>query len=514
MKTMIRLWPVLIGLLALGPMPVLTAKSAPSSKTTETPEFDPLSGAKTVKPYAYAPYDNRFWESVQKRLNGADGAGSALDMAEDRIDESEKGSAHQAEGWLALGLALKKMNYPMGAFLIFKRIAVGHAGQDAGQEALHQMDLLARDWDLDEQEIEALVVAYDFYNLHPEIQSFASYHRSLHHLRHGLRDWFVAEEKLVAAGSFWKRLWDFELLMQKIGLNAEENPREALNRVIDDALTPEQIRQKAILQRARIHFETGLFEKAFADYRAFRPQSLRDQGRILLEMAWTQFYLKDFSRALGILESLKVVFYDASLTPERYILEALIYRQLCHYGAVNEVLKQFERTFRKPLVSIRQRKPLSGEVTLARMALMNPRFQKLANVVHNLRAERERLGQISLSGETENLLTAYYASKDKELRHRQDLLLEEETRRTAEELLDAEEQMTFLSYSARIDSLRIVRQGEERTYHAEAIPELTFEKFYWPVKREHWLDELPDYKVLISSRCQAKTAAPAAGAPE
>ena len=93
-----------------------------------------------------------------------------------------------------------------------------------------------------------------------------------------------------------------------------------------------------------------------------------------------------------------------------------------------------------------------------------------------------------------------YQRMDKILQSRIDLELEEKARYAANELLDAEEQVLFLEYTSRLDELRI-RRGDDRIYKAEDISYVTFEKIYWPVDGEFWWDEMPDYKMLISSRC-------------
>ncbi len=78
--------------------------------------------------------------------------------------------------------------------------------------------------------------------------------------------------------------------------------------------------------------------------------------------------------------------------------------------------------------------------------------------------------------------------------------MESKARDSANELLDAEEQVLFLEYTSRIDQLR-VRPSDEANYKSQEISHLTFEKIFWPADGEYWWDELPDYSMLISSRC-------------
>ena len=60
---------------------------------------------------------------------------------------------------------------------------------------------------------------------------------------------------------------------------------------------------------------------------------------------------------------------------------------------------------------------------------------------------------------------------------------------------------------SKLDALRVIRRGEDRNYVSERIPTSTFDRIYWPIRKkfgitEHWTNELEDYKMLISSRCQ------------
>ena len=95
---------------------------------------------------------------------------------------------------------------------------------------------------------------------------------------------------------------------------------------------------------------------------------------------------------------------------------------------------------------------------------------------------------------------------EKLIRMRLDYLLEERVRDVAQELLDVEEQISFVEYISRLDALKLLEERAGRVYEPEVISKLRFEKIYWPWTGEFWLDEVNNYTTLISSRCSIKEA--------
>ena len=72
----------------------------------------------------------------------------------------------------------------------------------------------------------------------------------------------------------------------------------------------------------------------------------------------------------------------------------------------------------------------------------------------------------------------------------------------ANELLDIEEQISFIEYISRLDALKILEEKQEDFYRPERISHVKFNKIYWPWTGEFWIDEVDKYQTLISSRCE------------
>jgi hypothetical protein len=136
------------------------------------------------------------------------------------------------------------------------------------------------------------------------------------------------------------------------------------------------------------------------------------------------------------------------------------------------------------------------------MALMNFQIQEEANFINQLRDELDRMIELDLNDF--KFLKDYpklYREKDKEVQARLDFRMERFFPQILDDILDSEEQVKFLDYTAKIDALRIIRKGEDRSYQSEQISYVQFDKIFWPVEDEYWLDEYDDFKVLIKSQC-------------
>lgn len=221
-----------------------------------------------------------------------------------------------------------------------------------------------------------------------------------------------------------------------------------------------------------------------------------------MERAWSKYYQKDYSRALGLLTAFEAPMFDSSRTPEAYLLKMIIYKELCHYDAALDVLREFKERYKSSLKRIRKRSELRKDQNLVNMALMDQKFEPWVSYLNTLREEKLRYETLGLSEyDFNSTVSTRYKSKIQETEAKLWRLLENKTRDVASQLLDWQEQMTFLDYLTRIDSLRVVRRGDELVYRSPTIPGLTFDRIYWIFEQEYWVDELEDMKSFIESRC-------------
>jgi hypothetical protein len=468
-----------------------------------------------IPDFVYNPVDPESWEKIEEAKANKNYS-RMVSLGGDLAKELEPTNPEGAEGLFAAALGLKGLGLPIGASFLLLDLSRDWIGTQIGHGALYQLNLISQESFYDRGEVgHRLLTEKEFGPLHPDIQSFVSYHLGLYNLTSGFTKWGQRELDKVRAASYWQFQLDFLTAVGEVARSRIETAGEMFQKILDHEKAPLALKNKSRLNLARLAFERGEFNLALSLYQEVDDLPLREQGGFMLEKAWTLYYLKEYSKALGMLEALEAPYYDVSVSPERYILRMIIYKQLCHYEAVKRVYSEFQRHFRLSFRNIQLRRDLTKDYTLASMALQNQRLQYRANLISAIRREKEKLEDIDFSEfDFHQKLIEAYSYKDEQLQAQLDRELKELTRVAAEELLDAEEQVTYIDYTAQLDALRIVRTGENRNYKSEQITYMTFDKIFWPVETEFWFDELQSFLVIIKSRCDVDTQGPAVTIPK
>lgn len=491
------------------------AAAAPAPGTTPTPAAagpeDAEAAGKTVdlseafkeeeeKPYVYQPADPIFWAKIMSQLSDKNQVAVVIEAAKQE-DSMGSATAEGGEAQLAMAIGLMEKRLYFAAFHILTNLVQERIGTSVGEGALYHLSRLTQDSSFDEHALIQLLSRNEFSALHPEIESFVSYYKGIELLQLGFTEWANVHLDRIKKDSYWDYLYKYWTAVGELVRERTDNATKLFQNLLEVPNLHPKLFEKVALQYARLVFEQGDFVTASAIYNNLGLTGVREIGRINLERAWVLYYMKDYAKAMGVLTSLQSPYFEPSLTYERHILEMIIYRELCHYKAVESVAQRFRFDFNNSLKTIRKRNPLRHEKKLFNMAVLDLDVQNMANLIEQMRREKQMLaeynwGQFSFY----KIILDEYSRMDNILQARVDIELEDKARYSANELLDAEEQVLFLEYTSRLDELRI-RRGDDRTYKVEDISYLTFEKIYWPADGEFWWDEMPDYKMLISSRC-------------
>ncbi len=475
----------------------MSAQVLPDGRTTQNPQ-----DVREEKPYDYIPVDVDFWEKIEdhiayKRYTEMISAG--LGVAEEMGVDSDEG----LEGMLAAAMGLRLHNISYASSLLLREIIKKRLNTELAQKALYELDLIAQNFYYDPVEIsDDLLNSNEFGQLHPDVQNFVSFHIGLSDLINGYRIWASKELKKVKYESYWGQKITYQKALNEVSQGKLDEAEARFSQLTQLPTVHPNIKKRSQLQIARISFERKDFKKASNIYRDLRDFHVREKGRILLERAWSLYYLKEYSEALGILKALKSPYFEVSSTPERFILEMIIFKQLCYYDTVSQSAREYYDFYAPALGAIKKRKKLNVEATVARMALMNFQIQEQANFINQLRDELDLMVELDINDY--KFFKDYprlYREKDKEVQQRLNHEMERFFPQILDDILDSEEQVKFLDYTAKIDALRIIRRGEDRSYESEKINYVQFDKIFWPVEDEYWLDEYDDFKLLIRSQC-------------
>lgn len=456
------------------------------------------------EPFKYQPLRYEFWTQVDGLL--ADGkTGEVIRLVSGENFKKLKLN-ERAELYLAVAEAAVKADHPYLAFLLAHEIThIFPLSNQALRSYFLVEEILKKNSLFDELIIGETFIEQDI-NLEskkipPELKGFLGYILFQSHRQQGFVKWEKMAQKWIAPDTEWSFRFEYDKGLYELYNDRFDNSLKIFQGLMDNEKASDFLRKKAKRQVARLIFEKGEFQKSFEMLKSLQFEQ-DDRGAILLERAWAKYYMKHYSKALGLLTALDTPLFAQSRTPEMDILKMLIYKELCHYDEVFKVKKAFDVKYKTALDNIKKREVLTANNELMQLALMKPNLKNYSMFIGGLRRDFQWFNQWAASGDFLTDIRARVNLKDKQLQDVIALKLNDQIRKTANEMLDWNEQVSFLDYQTKVDSLRLKRSDKELNYRPEAIPLITFDHLYWLYKGEMWLDELENLRVLVESKCE------------
>lgn len=471
------------------------------------------AGAQAAKPmvgWRYLAENEAFWSQHTKDIDAGafDSAVSqALEVREQAPNESEKN-----EGTLALAEAFQGLGFQQAAFELYLGIIENFPGSFAANQAYLNLSKLIPDGNFDEERLSRVINRSSPVELPPQAMSMAGYFLLTDHMKSGQLKWMSLFPTMIDPSSFWSAKLDYLNALEFVKKQDSEKAIAAFESLSKHPGVMPNMLLNVRLQLARLHFERKDYpaaEKIYAEIRS----SDRNTGRILYERAWNQYYLKDYSLSLGMLESLRAPYFSPGLDPEQYVLRSLILRDLCHYPEVRNANRDFTSVFGPVIQSIRKSKSFSSQPILMSMALVREPMRGYADVVDTIQKERTRF-KAKYSSPNFAFVNQTYDKRENEIKKRLDRRLDQPLKFEANRLLEIADQMKLLDYVSGLDENRIQGIFESRGYKAEEADTLRFNSLYWPLRspasevakrrkrKEFWFDEMTNLRVLISDRCE------------
>ena len=337
------------------------------------------------------------------------------------------------------------------------------------------------------------------------VSDYANYQQGLVDLRVGNERWarthFVKLDEEGVESSRAK----FALLVTRL-----RNAKQVDDQMSDDFLELSkdqkltmEARNEARLAVARLRYEKKDFEGALKAYDMVQLPSL-DPGRatLYLEEAWTRYNLGQLRATIGLLTTLDAPSFRDEFLPDKYILRALVYRDLCQYLPAKRAAKELTRRFSDSLEAIRERDDLTQDFRLRRAANSHGSTRRTAKFLESLNLEGEQLGRHA-GGFGERLykhLQKVYDLAHAEAERLYQQRLQEAVREEADRLLRADEQVRLMEYEVGLKLYERVKRGAKLVL-PEKQPALTSAQIAFKFTGEYWNDELRSYRVSIPSRC-------------
>ena len=251
----------------------------------------------------------------------------------------------------------------------------------------------------------------------------------------------------------------------------------------------------------RVLYERQRYEEAQAAYDHLTPGLAPDDARLLLEKAWTAYFLADPRTALGHLYALDAPSYRGVFLPERFVLAGLTYKNLCHYDRAQGAVEAFRGRFGRLIEAVRARRPIADDPVVRRVVATDDTVRPLLALAQTLADEREDAQDLGgpLGAHLVRVYDAAVAVAGARLEQARTAAVREFER----ELLHFDEQMNLLAYEVDLDRHRRTL-GEDYLARGpqEAPPVPLWGTATWfPADGEYWNDELNLYRVHIDDRC-------------
>lgn len=358
---------------------------------------------------------------------------------------------------------------------------------------------------IDEQVFAALDLGF----LEQEAGAYAHYQQGLVDLRVGNERWANTHFAKLDEGSAEASYAKFALLVTRLKTvkePSEELITDFLELSKDEKLTREA-RNEAALAVARLRYERKDYKGALEAYSLVQLPEL-DPGRatLYLEEAWTRYKMGELRAALGILTTLDAPSFRDEFLPDKYLLRALIFRDLCHYLPAKRAAKELTRRFADSLEAIAERDDLTQDLRLRRAAEAHGATKRAARLKELMELESERLGRYagSFGDRLQSHLTKVYALSLGEAERIYQARVSEAVRQEADTLLRAAEQVRLMEYEVGLKLYERVKKGSKPVLPPEEQL-LKPEQIAFRFEGEYWNDELKSYRVRIESRCIEET---------
>jgi tetratricopeptide (TPR) repeat protein len=255
---------------------------------------------------------------------------------------------------------------------------------------------------------------------------------------------------------------------------------------------------------ARIYFEKKEYKKSYEIYRVFLLKTNPITTSDWLEAAWNLYYLEKPREAMGVLYNLmpKVLGMNAHL--EKYVIRALIYRDLCEMEAMEELIKNFEKDYGESIKHIKDGKNLKklGKGWLIHKP-QDTNYYESGWVYSKL---KEEFKEIAKFPEKHQELAKYlYSSEAKALGKVAGFYREKALKLAAKNLIILSENLKFLKFELERERFNPDVVFLERTTGTEEplVEYLNNDKFRlkWYQTGSFWRDERPSYKAIIKGKC-------------
>ncbi len=500
-------------LLILLMLPAGALAQATDAGTADAPEASEASSTPSPAPAPVAvpkKIDPKLFDEALVHFFAGNARGAAPRLFEyiENVPSTDENYAW-AQFFLAKSLIDLKLRHAGAVYLA--RIARERTNPAVLPKTLEELRKLT---DLPHDEVlidEQIFGALDLGFLPEDVAGYAHYQQGLVDLRVGNERWATTHFSKLPEDSAEASRARYAMLVTRLRAEKKDLPKEMIEQFFelskDEKLTQEA-RNDAMLAVARLNYELGDFESALKAYDQVKLPQL-DPGRatLYLEEAWTRYQLGQVHAAMGLLTTLDAPSFRDEFQPDKYLLKALVYRDLCHYLPAKRAAKELTRKYADSLEAVRERQDLTEDRRLLRAASARGGTKRAKRFLDLLEREGENVGRYAGAfgnGLFAHLTKLYDLARAEGVRVYQ-ARLNESVRGEADRLLRAAEQVRLMEYEVGLKLYERVKRGSKMTALIKETP-LKEDEVAFKFEGEYWNDELRSYRFSLTSRCIEETA--------
>jgi len=403
--------------------------------------------------------------------------------------------------WAAFffGISLEKRGFSHAAVDILANLVMRKPNPKIVSYCLELFEDISRSGPFDKDLVISQVICDQEYEFaEDKISDFVNFHQGVFDRERGFLEWADDHFRKIASGTYYYFKYLYQEALYRIYQDQIDHAIGLLEEILEATVEAERLKDETRRTLARLLYEKGRFEEADRMYRESR-ESIVERGHDLLEMAWSQYRMKNAEKAMGLLYAFKAPSFRYSFTPEYYILKSFIYKDVCYYQDALDVVYEFKERYAGSLENVYERGDPLDDQDLSLVLLNKKRIGEIWGFLKLLEREKARCTEIQdkpLRKYVENIYALQIQESVDYLREQ----IQKEYEKIANELLRYEEDANLMEYEIGLDMSQRVYENH---YSGDVLEDKKSEDrvVVYPFQGEFWNDELAGYKVALPNKC-------------
>ncbi len=281
------------------------------------------------------------------------------------------------------------------------------------------------------------------------------------------------------------------------------------------------IKESCVINIARMKFKQEQYEEAIRHYEDI-PKASFKWPYILLEKAWSYYYMGNYNRAIGILITYDSPLLASYFMPEAEVLKALSYHKLCLYDDALNIIENYYKVYAPRSNGLK--KVINSQK--GNLYFYNLMFSPIEESEQEHEFLRNLITQVSKRVKYNLDLNTLYALNTELVRGDKKANLE----RVLDIRVDLEEQINHYvkvsmyrfineihSLSTEMFNIKLEILSDKRSFIYKSktgnkikrgslknIDRKSYQEF-WTFQNAFWADELGDYSLGLKSQCKSKS---------